>query len=122
MLDSRVKGRQIDVETTHGQVILRGRVDSDAARQAAEDIAKNLDGVKSVRIDLEVVVPASREAVEENDEAITAQVHKQIAKDSHLKHADIAVQANAGNVSLTGIVRDIMTSAHASWTAGRFPA
>ena len=27
--DSRVKGRQIEVETTEGQVILRGKVDSD---------------------------------------------------------------------------------------------
>ena len=33
--DGRVKGRQIDVETTNGQVMLRGKVDSDSAKQAA---------------------------------------------------------------------------------------
>ena len=41
--DGRVKGRQIDVETTKGQVMLRGKVDSDSSEQAAEDITKRLD-------------------------------------------------------------------------------
>ncbi len=115
--DGRVKGRQIDVATTKGVVMLRGKVDSDTAKSAAEDIAKKLDGVKSVKNDLEVVAPSAREAVEEKDEAITARVKEQFAKDSHLKKANIAVQANAGVVSLTGEVANIMTSAHASWTA-----
>ena len=115
--DARVKGRQIDVETTKGVVMLRGKVDSDVAKNAAEDIAKKLDGVKSVKNDLEVVAPSTREAVEDKDEAITARVQKQIAKDSALKKADIAVQTNAGVVSLTGEVPNITTSANASWTA-----
>lgn len=50
--DGRVKGRQIDVETTGGRVMLRGMVDSDAARQAAEEIVQGLDGVTSVKNDL----------------------------------------------------------------------
>ena len=115
--DGRVKGRQIDVETTQGVVMLRGKVDSDAAKHAAGDITKLLDGVKSVKNDLQVVAPSKREAVEEKDEAITARVKEHFAKDAHLKHADIAVQTNAGVVSLTGEVKDITTSAHASWTA-----
>ena len=119
--DGRVKGRQIDVETTKGVVMLRGKVDSDAAKQAAGDITKMLDGVKSVKNDLEVVAPSKREAVEEKDEAITARVKEHFAKDAHLKKADIAVQTNAGVVSLTGEVKDIMTSAHASWTAWFVP-
>ena len=50
--DGRVKGRQIDVTTTKNVVMLRGKVDSDAAKQAAEDITKMLDGVKTVKNDL----------------------------------------------------------------------
>ena len=69
--DGRVKGRQIDVETTNGQVMLRGKVDSDAAKQAAEEITKLLDGVKTVKNDLAVVAPAIREATDDKDEAIT---------------------------------------------------
>ena len=115
--DGRVKGRQIEVETTQGVVMLRGKVDSDAAKHAAGDITKMLDGVKTVKNDLEVVAPSKREAVEEKDEAVTARVKEHFAKDAHLKKADIAVQTNAGVVSLTGEVKDIMTSANASWTA-----
>jgi hyperosmotically inducible protein len=119
--DGRVKGRQIDVTTTKNVVMLRGKVDSDAAKQAAEDITKMLDGVKSVKNDLVVVAPSKQEAVEEKDEAITTRVQKKLAKDSHLKNADIDVQTNAGIVSLTGEVKDIMTSANASWAAWFVP-
>ena len=119
--DGRVKGRQIDVETTKGQVMLRGKVDSDAAKQAAEDITKMLDGVKTVKNDLEVVAPARRDAVEDKDDAITTRVKEHIARDSHLKKSDISVQTNAGVVSLTGEVKDLMTSANASWTTRQVP-
>ena len=119
--DGRVKGRQVDVETTKGQVMLRGKVDSDSAKQAAENITKLLDGVKTVKNDLEVVAPSTREAVEDKDEAITTRVKEHIAMDSHLKKSDITVQTNAGVVSLTGEVRDIMTSANASWTTWQVP-
>ena len=119
--DSRVKGRQIEVETTEGRVVLRGKVDSDTAKRAAEGITAGLDGVKTVKNELQVVAPSTRDAVEEKDEAITARVQKKIAKDSHLKKADIAVQTNAGVVSLTGEVKDFMTSANASWTAWFVP-
>lgn len=125
--DSRVKGRQIEVETTEGQVMLRGKVDSDAAKRAAEGITAGLDGVKTVKNDLEVVPPSAREAEEEKDEAITARVKEHIAKDatlmkdSRLKDADINVHTNAGVVSLTGEVPDIATSAQASWTTRQVP-
>jgi hyperosmotically inducible protein len=110
--DSRVKGRQIE-----GQVVLRGKVDSDEAKRAAEGITAGLDGVKTVKNDLEVVAPSTRDAVEEKDEAITARVKDHFVKDAHLKNADIDVQTNAGVVSLTGEVLNLMTSAQASWTA-----
>jgi hyperosmotically inducible protein len=119
--DGRVKGRQIDVETTKGQVMLRGKVDSDSAKQAAEDIAKRLDGVKTVKNDLEVVTPSTRDLVEDKDDAITTRVKEHISKDSQLNKSDIAVQTNAGVVSLTGEVKDIMTSGNASWTTRQVP-
>jgi hyperosmotically inducible protein len=119
--DARVKGRQIEVETTEGRVVLRGKVDSDEAKRAAEGITAGLDGVKTVKNELQVVAPSTRDAVEEKDEAITVRVKDHFAKDAHLKHAAIDVQTNAGVVSLTGEVRDIMTSAQASWTARQVP-
>jgi hyperosmotically inducible protein len=125
--DSRVKGRQIEVETTEGRVVLRGKVDSDTAKRAAEGITAGLDGVKTVKNDLQVIAPSIRDAVEEKDEAITVRVKEHIAKDSHLlkdsrlKDADINVQTNAGVVTLTGEVPDITTSAQASWTTWQVP-
>jgi hyperosmotically inducible protein len=119
--DARVKGSEINVETTQGKVMIRGKVDSSDARRAAEDIAQKLDGVKSVKNELQVVPRSKREGIDDKDEAITARVNEQIAKDSQLKKAGIHAQTNAGVVSLTGEVPDLMTSAQASWFAWQVP-
>ena len=119
--DSRVKGSEVNVETRQGAVMIRGKVDSDAAKQAAEGIAKGIEGVKAVKNELQVVAPSKREATDDKDEAITARVNEQIAKDSHLGKAGIHAQSNAGVVSLTGEVQDLMTSAEASWAAWQVP-
>jgi hyperosmotically inducible protein len=121
--DSRIKGGQIDVESTDGQVMIRGKVDSLVAKNAAGDIAKGINGVKSVKNDLEVVTPETRKEVRAEDNAITAGVKERIAKDkdSRLDKAGIGIQTNAGVVSLTGEVPDIITSAHASATAWKVP-
>ena len=76
---------------------------------------------KQVGLNNIVVALNKCDAVEDKDEAITTRVQKKIAKDAHLKQADIAVRTNAGVVSLTGEVKDIMTSANASWTAWFVP-
>ena len=119
--DARVKGSEINVETTQGVVMIRGKVDSDAAKQAAEDIAKKLDGVKTVKNDLQVIAPSKREAIDDKDEVITIRVNEQIAKDAYLKKAGVHAQTNAGVVSLSGEVQDFMTSAQASWIAWQVP-
>jgi osmotically-inducible protein OsmY len=49
--DARVKGRQIEVETHQGKIVLRGKVDTDEAKMAAEDIAKVIEGTKDVKND-----------------------------------------------------------------------
>ena len=115
--DNRVKGRQVSVTTENGVIMLRGKVDSDEAKMAAEEVVKGLDGAKGVKNELQVVAPSQREAVEDNDDAITKNVEKQIKNDKHLKDASIKVQTNAGVVSLTGKVPDLAASAEASWVA-----
>ena len=115
--DERVKGTQINVETDKGVVRLHGKVDTAEAKSAAKEIAKGIEGVKSVKNELQVVPPSKRKAVEEKDDAITERVKQHLAKDARLKNADIDVKTNAGVVSLSGEVPDLMTSAKASWTA-----
>ena len=115
--DARVKGRDINVESKDGMVMLRGKVDTDEAKTAAEETAKLIDGVKSVKNELQVVPPSKREVVDEKDDIITKNVKQHLAKDARLKDTDIGVKTNAGVVSLTGEVPDLTTSAKASWTA-----
>jgi len=110
--DSRVKGREINVETKRGVVIIRGKVDSDEAKNAAEAIAKNVDGAASVKNELQVVAPDQRALVVEEDSIITARIKRHL-KDA--KYSGVEIQTNAGVVSLTGHVETLMTSAKASW-------
>jgi hyperosmotically inducible protein len=97
--------------------MLRGKVDTDEAKNAAEETAKLLDGVKSVKNELQVVPPEKRAVVDDKDDAITNRVKRAIAKDSRLSQANIDIKTNAGVVSLTGEAPDLTSSARASWTA-----
>ena len=110
--DGRVKGRDVSVETTNGKVFLRGKVDSQEAKTAAGDVAKNIEGVKSVKNDLQVVAPTARKAVQANDKEITKAVESRFAKDANLKKVD--VRTDAGVVVLSGEVPNISVSAKAS--------
>jgi len=110
--DSRVKGREVSVETTNGKVFLRGKVDSQEAKTAAGDVAKNIEGVKSVKNDLQVVAPTARKAVQANDKEITKAVERRFDKDANLKKVD--VRTDAGVVVLSGEVPNISMSAEAS--------
>ena len=113
--DGRVKGSEINIETSKGSVIIRGKVDSDEAKQAAEEIAKGIDGVKTVKNELQIVAPAKWEPIEGRDSWITIRVISKIANDYSLQGAGIHAQVNAGVVSLSGEVSSLLTSAHASW-------
>ena len=52
LADDIVPSRKVKVETTDGVVQLSGTVESQAQSDRAESIAKAIDGVKSVKIDL----------------------------------------------------------------------
>jgi len=119
--DSRVKGLAINVETTEGQVMLKGTVDSVLASQAAEEIAKNLDGVKSVKNNLEVITSSVPEAVAKKDDDITTHVKANPAKDPQLMNTKIIVQTKAGVVLLKLEVQDLMTSANGFSMAWHLP-
>ncbi len=110
--DDRVKGSQINVETQNGVVHLRGKVDSAEAKAAAEDVAKGIDGVKSVKNDLQVVSPSARKAVDAKDSDIAKTVESRLGREADLKKVD--VRADAGVVTLTGEVPTINASAKAS--------
>ena len=117
--DDRVKGSQVKVETKSGVVYLRGKVDSAEAKAAAESVAKGIDGVKSVKNDLQVVSPGARKAVDAKDSDIAKAVESRLSKESDLKKID--VRADSGVVTLTGAVPTINASAKASEMARGVP-
>jgi hyperosmotically inducible periplasmic protein len=117
--DERVKGTQVSVDTKNGIVHLRGKVDSDEAKSAAADVAKNIEGVQSVKNDLQVVAPTTRKAVDANDKDIAKSVESRMAKDAMLKKVE--VRADGGVVTLTGEVPTINAAAKASEMARGVP-
>ncbi|WP_394224412.1 BON domain-containing protein [Alteromonas gracilis] len=55
LMDTDISGFDIDVDVENGVVMLTGKVDSDAERDLAVEIAKNASDVKDVKSDLRVV-------------------------------------------------------------------
>ncbi len=110
--DERVKGTQVSVDTQKGVVHLRGKVDSEEAKTAAADVAKNVEGVQSVKNDLQVVAPTARKAVDANDKDIAKAVEARMTRDTQLKKVE--VRTDGGVVTLTGEVPTILASAKAS--------
>ncbi|MBI3504162.1 MAG: BON domain-containing protein [Proteobacteria bacterium] len=115
--DGRVAGRQVSVETDDGCVFLRGKVDTPEARSAAEEIARDIENVTSVKNELQVVAPSRRPAVDESDAAVTARVKKALSRDKILRRTSIGVTTNDGVVSLSGTAPDFKSRAKASWDA-----
>jgi hyperosmotically inducible protein len=117
--DERVKGTQVSVDTTKGVVHLRGKVDSAEAKSAAGEITQGVEGVKSVKNDLQVVAPTARKAVDASDSDIAKVVGTRLSKNTQLKKVD--VRTDAGVVTLTGQVPSIGASAKASEIARGVP-
>ena len=117
--DERVKGTQVSVDTTKGVVHLRGKVDSAEAKSAAGEITQGVEGVKSVKNDLQVVAPTARKAMDASDSDIAKVVGTRLSKNTQLKKVD--VRTDAGVVTLTGQVPSIGASAKASEMARGVP-
>jgi hyperosmotically inducible protein len=112
--DDRVAGSAINVDTKNGVVTLRGKVGSADEKKAAEEIAKTVDGVASVKNNLQVVAPAEKKAVDAKDEDLTKSVKERLKKEPRLKGSDVEVRADKGVVTLTGEVKDLGARARAS--------
>jgi hyperosmotically inducible periplasmic protein len=119
--DLRYMGHRLSVETTHGVVTLRGKVDSDADRLAAADIARRVEGVKDVRNDLIIVPPAQRAQVEATDGRISRLIKEQLNQDPQLQSERIDTRVDVGVVTLTGEVGNSAASARASELARGVP-
>ena len=123
--DNRTKTTKISVETNNGIVTLGGKARSAKAKEAAETIAKGVDGVKSVVNDIAIGVrtesighkaekaaDATGEAV--SDTWITTKVKSSLLTDSKIKDGDVSVTTTDGVVALTGTVPTSSQKEHAT--------
>ena len=121
LADERVSAMDVKVATEKGEITLRGKVDSEAARQAAEEIALNIKGQQRVINQLAVVPKAARKVVDRRDDQIAKDVERQLKGDARLKQAAIDARADRGIVTLTGTAPSLEASVRASEVARRVP-
>ena len=103
--DDAVKSTDIRVETSSGVVQLSGFVGSDAIRQRAEQLAHSVDGVKSVRNDLEVQTAPQTAGQYVDDTTLTTKVKAALLADDEVKGLAISVETSGGKVQLTGTAK-----------------
>jgi hyperosmotically inducible periplasmic protein len=117
--DERLKGSHIKVTTTNGVVTLTGSATGSDSKAAAEDIAKDVDGVKSV--DDELTSPSSSGSVHKavaktervgSDSWITTKVKSEIMADSVSKGFKVSVKTVNGVVMLSGVLPNDDAVAH----------
>jgi hyperosmotically inducible protein len=117
-----VSGSAIHVDTINQKVTLHGKVGSDAEKAKVENIAKAIDGVKSVRNLLAVVTPKHEEAVRLSDDKIKKRVETALRSQPSLKDGDITVKSvNNGMVLLSGTTKTLADHLSAIEITGGVP-
>ncbi len=117
MADERVSALDVNVTTEKGMIRLRGKVESEKARLAAEEVAGKIDGAKGVKNELTVASKSARKTVDRKDDQIVKDIEKRIKDDPRLKKADIGVRSDKGIVTLSGKAPSLETSFRASEVA-----
>ena len=105
--DPETKAREIDVETFRGVVQLNGFVDNSNERTKAASVARNVNGVKEVRNNLQVGTKdpnKSTVVAKVDDSAITGKVKAALLADSLTNGIQVNVETQDGVVQLSGFV------------------
>ena len=99
-----VSGANID--TTHGNVTMHGKVATTEDRTRAEQTVRKLDGVKNVKNLLQVVPSDEKELVAAADSDVKERVEASLKTDSTLEAVKVA-SVNKGVVLLSGKTDDL---------------
>jgi len=108
----------LNVDTNAGAITLHGKVASEEAKKKAETVASGIEGAKSVKNLLQVVAKPNRDAVEDADDVIKANVDKALDANAALKDVEVA-SVNKGVVLLGGTVETLEAHVLAVDTASR---
>ena len=105
LADPRTASCTIEVNTKGPEVMLSGKVSSEAERLASAEIARQVEGVKSVVNKLEVVPELHQTNVHKRDQVITEYVRERFKKSATLDAAHFDIKTENGVVELSGKTR-----------------
>lgn len=100
--DPDVKSFDIKVETRQGVVQLSGFIDSQTRVERALDIARRVEGVRSVENHMTVKGDAPSAGNMLDDSIITSKIKSSFLADAEVKGLDIGVVTHKGEVQLSG--------------------
>lgn len=95
-----VSASAVHVDTQNGNVVIHGKVKSDAEKAKAEQVVKSIEGVATVKNLLQVVAPSQKDMVEASDDMIKDKVNASLKADGL---NDVKIESvNKGVVLLAG--------------------
>lgn len=93
----------VDVDTVNGRVTLHGEVQSEAEREEAVEVARDIDGVTEVNNQLQVVPKREYEQVEASDAQLKDRGVEQLDREPTVDDSDIEGESvHDGTVVLAG--------------------
>jgi len=102
--DPDINPTNVDVDTLHGVVTLRGEVEKESARTGAERLARETGGVVEVRNQIRVQGEPGEDDETLSDVAITAKIKTKLTADPDINPFNVDVDTLDGVVTLSGIV------------------
>ncbi|MGH7774417.1 MAG: BON domain-containing protein [Candidatus Binatia bacterium] len=121
MADQRVFPHDIEVETKDHEAVLSGKVSSKAEKIASAEVARSVEGVKSVVNKLEVVKELRTALIRKRDHLTTECIKEVFKKSATLKAADFNVKTENGIVELSGKTRFQVIALEAAQAARQVP-
>ena len=108
MTTDNVSASDLNVDAVKGVVTLHGKVATPAEKEKAEQVAAKIDGVKSVKNELQIVPASKREVVERADADVKDAVESAFKANAHVKDSGISVASvNKGVVLLAGKTKSL---------------
>jgi hyperosmotically inducible protein len=121
MADQRTAPYTMEVDTKGQDVILSGKVSSEAEQLAAADVVRQVDGVKSVANKLEIVPELHKDLVQKRNQIITEYVRERFKKSATLEAANFEIKTENGVVELSGKTRFQVIVLEAAQAARQVP-
>jgi osmotically-inducible protein OsmY len=121
LADERTSGFVIEVTAEGGAVTLTGRVDTETARAAAEEVAASVEGVQGVNNQLQVASDAARNQTTISEEQLEASLQKLMNTDERLGSMTLSSKIENSTVTISGSAENYDDLLYAAEAIRRIP-